>query len=62
MDYMWCDFAAGSWEVNTDQSLATCLASRKVGNIRHADMVIYGFTKHVIFSDGTCSSVTYVAC
>jgi hypothetical protein len=36
MDYMWFGFAAGSWEVNTDKSQATCLASRKMGNIRHA--------------------------
>ena len=36
MDYMWFYFAAGSCEVNTDMSQATCLASRKLGNIGHA--------------------------
>jgi hypothetical protein len=34
MDYMWFDFAAGSWEVNMDKSQATCLASRKMENMR----------------------------
>jgi hypothetical protein len=36
MDYMWFDFAARSWEVNIDKSQATCLANRKLENIRHA--------------------------
>jgi hypothetical protein len=36
MDFMWFYFAASSWKVNTDMSLVTCLASRKLGNIGYA--------------------------